>query len=89
MNAMSAEVVIVLVDTGDVVDVGTAKRWVGSELKHRQQMLGSLGKLQHGEANGVQPLAPFGNRGTQKRSAEGHNPLQFYHGTDLTAILLL
>ena len=45
MNAMSAEVVIVLVDTGDVVDVGTAKRWVGSELKHRQQMLGSLGKL--------------------------------------------
>lgn len=45
MNAMNVEVVIVLVDTGDVVDVGTAKRWVDSEPKHQQQMLGSWGKL--------------------------------------------
>lgn len=44
MNAMSVEVAIVSVDTGDVVDVGTARRWVDSEPKHQQQMLGSLGK---------------------------------------------
>lgn len=44
-NAMNVEVVIVLVDTGDVVDVGTAKRWVDSEPKYQQRMLGSLDKL--------------------------------------------
>jgi len=53
MNAMSVEVAIELVDTGDVVDVGTAKKWVDSEPKHQQQMLGSLGKLWHDEADGV------------------------------------
>lgn len=31
MNAVSVEVVIVSADTGDVVDVGTAKRWDDSE----------------------------------------------------------
>lgn len=44
-NAMNVEVVIVLVDMGDVVDVGTAKRWVDNEPKHQQRMLDSLGKL--------------------------------------------
>lgn len=31
MNATSVEVVIVSADTGDVVDVGTARMWVDSE----------------------------------------------------------
>lgn len=31
MNAMNEEVVIVSVDMGDVVDVGTARKWVDSE----------------------------------------------------------
>jgi hypothetical protein len=31
MNAMNVEVVIVSADMGDVVDVGTARRWVDNE----------------------------------------------------------
>lgn len=31
MNATSVEVVIVLADTGDVEDVGTARKWVDNE----------------------------------------------------------
>lgn len=86
-NAMNEEVAIVSVDTGDVVDVGTARKWVDNEPQHRQP--DSLGKQQHGEANGVQPLAQFGNHDTKKRLEEDHNPLWFDLCIDLIVILKL
>lgn len=51
MNAMNVEVAIVSVDTDDVVDEGTARRWVDSEPWH--QPLDSLGTRGHVEADGV------------------------------------